>query len=87
MVARDYVDFAVAMTRKLLREIDAAPLAGRQAPHQARLAELPEPCCSDSNISRLMGGRKIHHQGTKTQRNHQSVFPCALRAPKPSSCP
>jgi hypothetical protein len=41
MVARDYVDFAVAMTRKLLREIDAAPLAGRQTPHQARLAALP----------------------------------------------
>ncbi len=41
MVARDYDDFAAAMTRKLLREIDAAPLAGRQAPHQDRLAALP----------------------------------------------
>ncbi len=41
MVARDYADFAAAMTRKLLREIDAAPLAGRQAPRQARLAQLP----------------------------------------------
>ncbi len=43
MVARDYVDFAVAMSRKLLREIDAAPLAGRQTPYQARLAEYPAP--------------------------------------------
>ncbi len=40
MVARDYADFAAAMTRKLLREIDAAPLARRPAPHRARLAEL-----------------------------------------------
>ena len=43
MVAQDYVDFTVAMSRKLLREIDAAPLARRRAPHQARLAELPGP--------------------------------------------
>ncbi len=41
MVARDYADFAAAMTRKLLREIGAAPLAGRQAPRQARVAALP----------------------------------------------
>ena len=46
MVAQDYVDFIAAMSRKLVREIDAAPLAERQPPsppHQARLAELPEP--------------------------------------------
>ena len=46
MVARDYADFAAAMTGKLLREIDAAPLAGWRPPnppHQARLAELPKP--------------------------------------------
>jgi hypothetical protein len=46
MAARDYADFAAAMTRKLLREIDAAPLAGHRPPnppHQARLAKLPEP--------------------------------------------
>ncbi len=46
MVARDYADFAAAMTGKLLREIDAAPLAGHRPPtppRQARLAELPEP--------------------------------------------
>ncbi|MHA1151991.1 MAG: DUF1194 domain-containing protein [Alphaproteobacteria bacterium] len=46
MVARDYADFAAAMTRKLLREIDAAPLAGRQAPNpprHARLAKHPGP--------------------------------------------
>ena len=46
IVARDYVDFAAAMTRKLLREIDAVPLAGRRPrnpPHQARLARLTTP--------------------------------------------
>jgi hypothetical protein len=46
MVARDYGDFAAAMTRKLLREIDAAPLAGHRPPagqRLARVAELPEP--------------------------------------------
>jgi hypothetical protein len=46
MVARDYADFAAAMTGKLLREIDAAPMAGWRPPnppHQARLAELPKP--------------------------------------------
>ena len=46
MVAQDYVDFIAAMSRKLVREIDAAPLAGRRPParpRQARLAELPEP--------------------------------------------
>ncbi len=41
MVARDYDDFAAAMTRKLLREIDSAPLARRQAPRQTRLTALP----------------------------------------------
>ena len=40
MVARDYADFAAAMTRKLLREIDAAPLAGRRPPARSRLARL-----------------------------------------------
>ncbi len=46
MVAQDYVDFIEAMSRKLVREIDAAPLAGWRPPnppHQARLAELPKP--------------------------------------------
>jgi hypothetical protein len=46
IVARDYVDFAAAMTRKLLREIDAVPLAGRRPrnpSHQARLARLTAP--------------------------------------------
>ena len=43
MVAEDYVDFAVAMARKLVREIEAAPLARRQVPNATRLAEAPEP--------------------------------------------
>jgi hypothetical protein len=43
MVAEDYLDFAVAMARKLVREIEAAPLAGRQVPNPIRLAEAPEP--------------------------------------------
>ena len=39
MVAQNYVDFVAAMTRKLMREIDAAPLAGRRP----RYAELRMP--------------------------------------------
>ena len=44
MVAEDYVDFAVAMARKLVREIDAVPLAGRPLPagsSRTRLATAP----------------------------------------------
>ena len=43
VVAEDYVGFAVAIARKLVREIEAAPLAGRQPPRQTRLAKAPDP--------------------------------------------
>lgn len=43
MVAENHVDFAVAMAQKLVREIEAVPLAGRQVPNPTRLAEAPEP--------------------------------------------
>ncbi len=46
MVARDYADFAAAMTRQLLREIDAAPIAGGPppaGPDRTRLAKAQNP--------------------------------------------
>jgi len=43
MVAENYVDFAVAIAQKLVREIEAVPLAGRQVPSSTRLAEAPTP--------------------------------------------
>jgi hypothetical protein len=46
MVARDYADFAAAMAHKLVREIDATPLAGRHppgGPRRIRIARLGEP--------------------------------------------
>jgi hypothetical protein len=46
MVARDYADFAAAMAHKLVREIDATPLAGRRPradPGDLRIARLGAP--------------------------------------------